>query len=134
MYYLYELRNTANELVYIGQSQNPKWRLYDQTKRDPRKSPSAGKFFGQDLHCVIAGQFATRTQSRKAETEHKIRNGHVPTELVASIKGAERMNAMRDNCPYCSKDNLTPGGMHNHIKAGHPNHYASYKNRKGVLH
>ena len=130
MIHIYELRakNSLRTLLYIGQSACPPARLYDHTKRNPQKSPKAGKFYRQDLELVILESYATRAEARQAETLHKIAKGLPPTERLVAQNNISKVNLMRRKCPHC--DMVTnPGSLTTHIKFTHPLTYASYVSR-----
>ena len=121
MIHIYELRSkdSLGTLLYIGQSANPKARLYDHIKRNPLKSPHAGRFYGQDIEMVVLESYATRGEARQAETLHKVAKGLPPTERMVAQNNIRKVNKMRKQCPHC--DMITnPGSLTTHIKFNHP--------------
>tara|TARA_R110000803_G_scaffold20436_5_gene52607 strand:- start:277 stop:675 length:399 start_codon:yes stop_codon:yes gene_type:complete len=121
MIHIYELRakDSLRTLLYIGQSACPKARLYDHIKRNPLKSPKAGRFYGQDIEMVVLEGYATRAEARQAETLHKIAKGLPPTERLIAQNNIAKVNATRKKCPHCDMI-TTPGALVTHIKFSHP--------------
>ena len=81
MVHLYELRNTDNQVEYVGVSSNTNFRLYQHTKCKPNGT-SNGKFYGRtDLTLYTIETYLTRKEAMQAETLHKVQLGFEPTEL-----------------------------------------------------
>ena len=78
-YYVYELINLMGSVEYVGETLNPKNRLYQHTKCKP--SPGNGKYYGrQDLIMNIVEEFANRKDALRLETELKSLYGLPTTE------------------------------------------------------
>ena len=92
-YYVYELINLYGTIEDVGESSEPKIRLYNHTKRK-RVSGSKhghGKYYGrQDLIMNIVAEFDNRSDALKLETELKISYGLEPTELNRKINTGKR--------------------------------------------
>lgn len=79
-YYVYELINLYGTIEDVGETKNPKVRMYQHIKKSPR--PGNGKYYGrQDLIMNIVESFDNRQDALKLETELKISYGLEPTEL-----------------------------------------------------
>ena len=61
MYYVYQLIQEG-KVVYVGETQNPKQRLYDHTKRKPKHS-GHGLFYGLDLEIEIIECYVTKKEA-----------------------------------------------------------------------
>ncbi len=60
MKYVYEIINTLGTIEYVGETSNPKRRLYEHTKKKPLTSGS-GTFFGRnDIIMNIVKEFDNR--------------------------------------------------------------------------
>jgi len=98
MYYVYELRDLADVIVYIESSKDIYSRFYGHTH-------ARGKFEGRkDLHPVIVREFENKKDALSFETSHKIANGFEPTEHNRSVSNGKRRgdenltNEHWDNC------------------------------------
>jgi len=61
MYYVYQLIQDG-KVVYVGETQNPKQRMYDHTKRKPKHS-GHGLFYGLNLEIEIIECYATKKEA-----------------------------------------------------------------------
>ena len=61
MYYVYQLIENG-KVIYVGETQYPKQRLYDHTKRKPNQS-GHGLFYGKDLEIEIIECYATKKEA-----------------------------------------------------------------------
>ena len=85
MVHLYELRNSHDEVEYVGVSSNTKKRLYQHT-RCKRNETGHGMFYGRkDLIVNIVQTYETRKEAMRAETLYKIELGFEPTERNGHI-------------------------------------------------
>ncbi len=60
-YYVYTLTDESGDVVYVGETKNPKQRLYDHTRRKP--APGHGLFYGKHLQLELVGQFLTKKEA-----------------------------------------------------------------------
>lgn len=90
-YYVYELINTMGTVEYVGETKQPKRRMYDHTQIKPiYKSGAFGTFYGrQDLIMNIVTSFADRKEARELEGKLKLMHGLEWTEKSSSIKGGK---------------------------------------------
>lgn len=61
MYYVYQLIENGR-VIYVGETQNPKQRLYDHTRRKPNHS-GHGLFYGKDLEIEIIECYASKKEA-----------------------------------------------------------------------
>lgn len=73
MHFVYELINFMGTVEYVGETKNPKKRMYQHTTWKPHPSHKNGKFYGrQDLIMNIVHEFTNRKDAVKLEGELKI--------------------------------------------------------------
>ena len=133
MYYVYELRDTHNVIVYIGCTNNPEKRLYYHIKCRPQKRSGIGRFYGQnDLTLSIVKEFDNRQDALLFEGDHKLLNGFVWTERIGieSLTKELRSNGGKlggkingkiagnivNTCEYCGRQIKGRAGYHAHLK------------------
>lgn len=97
-WYVYELLNEANEVVYVGITTKPNQRLYQHTKKKPHKtSPTVtyGLFYGQNIIMNCVAGFDTKGQALVAETLLKKENGLVCSEHDSLVNNCSRKGGQR---------------------------------------
>ena len=72
MHYVYQLTENGR-VIYVGETKNPKQRLYDHTKRKP--APGQGKFYGRDLEIEIIECYATKKEAWHRQVEEQKKYG-----------------------------------------------------------
>lgn len=87
MKFVYELRDGENNVVYVGQTADPKRRLHSHTK-STSKSSGMGKFYGRtDITMdVVAGPISKR-EALDLEHELQIQHGLVTDRDKAGLGG-----------------------------------------------
>ena len=58
----YQLINKEGQVIYIGETRDPRQRLYDHTRRKP-KCKGHGMFYGKDLEIEIIECYATKKEA-----------------------------------------------------------------------
>lgn len=72
MWYVYQLINKEGTVIYIGETRDPRQRLYDHTRRKPKHS-GHGKFYGQELEIEVIAEFDNKKEAwyRQVEEQKK---------------------------------------------------------------
>lgn len=80
---VYLLRNTnTGEIEYVGCTQNPKQRMYNHTKVNPKYGGGVGMFYKRtDLEMVIVKEFDDKIEALDYEGKLKLQYGFEWTEI-----------------------------------------------------
>jgi predicted GIY-YIG superfamily endonuclease len=121
MYYVYDLINSEDQTIYVGETKRPTGRMNDH--RGKKKSPFHGR---KDLSMVIISQHSTRKEALKAEGQRKLSLGMEWVEKTCGLKqdhairvaNGKRSGCIKVTCPHCDKI-TNPGGIATHIKWKH---------------
>ena len=88
--YVYELYDTYGNVIYVGESIDPKRRLYQHTQRKPSEEwRSDGKFYKQDVTMHIVSDHPNKKEAHLAERDLKLQYGMDWTESHAWIKAEQ---------------------------------------------
>jgi len=100
VFYVYVLTNQNGEVEYVGESVRPKTRLYEHTRRPPRKTGSYGKFYGRkDLTVEIVSEHSTRKESFNAQCVLQSQYG-LPTDHVLISQNSPANGAKSRSLTY----------------------------------
>ena len=76
IWYVYELYNLAGTIEWVGETINPKSRLYSHTKRKHHPTNGNGKFYGRtDITMNIVAQFDNRPDAWKYQCQLQKEHG-----------------------------------------------------------
>ena len=79
-HYVYEIRDNDGIVLYVGKTKNPRQRLYQHVKIEP-KSKGNGTFYKRsDVSLHVIDKFLNSTDAITFETELKIKYGFEVTE------------------------------------------------------
>ena len=127
MYYVYELRDTHNVIVYIGYTNNCKRRFGEHIKGKPNNNCGMGYFYGRDdLHLTIVKEFTDIKEAKLFEGSHKLANGFKWTEKIGVTiarsnggktgMGGKASTSKIYTCPLCSREVKGIFGYRAHLK------------------
>ena len=94
MWYVYEIYDSYGSVVYVGESKDPKSRMYTHTKRKP-DAGGRGRFYGQDVTYTIVDSFEDRRMARELEGQLKLQYGMEWTEKLRDFQPGNKLGGRR---------------------------------------
>ena len=115
---VYELINLYGTVEYVGETTNPKMRMYQHTKVSPGADTGAGKFYKRsDLIMHIVSEFEDRLEALAFEGQLKKDHGFEWTERIRNINQGAKNGKVSGNaintCVICGRSDLKGNGALN---------------------
>lgn len=97
MHHVYQLLDATGDVVYVGESKNPKRRFRQHTRTTPNPYDNHGKFYGRtDLALQVIASFETRAEALAEEGRIKKLQGMEWTEVHKGKLTFEQAEEIRE--------------------------------------
>ena len=80
VHYVYEIRNSKNEVLYVGKTKRPRQRLYQHVKTKPNSLGNGTFYQNTDVSLYVVAKFKTSEEAFDYEEQLKIKYGFETTE------------------------------------------------------
>ena len=104
MHYVYQLKDSTNKIIDIGETKNPELRFRQHTNWKPGKH-GHGRWYGRtDITMEVVAEFLSRQEAYDLETELKLQNGLQPTEHLRRKETAAKYFHFTKTCKHCGME------------------------------